>query len=175
MSDPYLGEIKAFGFNFNPRGWAFCNGQLLPISQNTALFSLLGTTYGGDGRTTFALPDLRSRVPAHFGTGPGLPPAALGQEFGRSTHTLTTQQLPSHTHQARAFMGDGDSPTPVNAVWSDDLGVSSATYKTGSVPDANMRNDAIANTGGNQSFDIHQPTLVINFCIALTGIFPSRN
>lgn len=174
MSEPFLGEIRMFGFNFNPRGWAFCNGQLLPISQNTALFSLLGTTYGGDGRTTFGLPNLQGSVPAHFGNGPGIPPRTLGQRFGAATQTLSVSQLPSHTHKARAQSGDGNSPTPVGNVWSDDLGVSSATYSTLGA-NADMNAQAIANAGGGQAFDINQPTLVVNFCISLVGLFPSRN
>ena len=102
MSEPFIGEIRIFGFNFAPRGWALCDGQLLPISQNSALFSLLGTIYGGDGRTTFALPDLRGRAALHEGTGPGLSPRQLGQRSGSETNTLTVNQLPPHTHQARA-------------------------------------------------------------------------
>lgn len=174
MAEPYLGEIRIFGFNFAPRGWAQCDGQLLPIGQNTALFSLLGTTYGGDGETTFALPDLRGRVAGHEGTGPGLPPFRLGERLGAPNHTLSVPELPPHTHTARAQSGDGDSATPVGNVWSDDLGVSSATYSTAGA-NANMSSQAIGNTGSGQAFRLYQPTLVVNFCIAVTGLFPSRN
>ena len=174
MSEPFIGEIRIFGFNFAPRGWALCDGQLLPISQNSALFSLLGTIYGGDGRTTFALPDLRGRAALHFGNGPGLTSRSIGQKFGSEEHTLTVDQLPSHTHQPRAVAGDGNTNVASGSVWSKDAGVSSATYST-HAPDADMSADAIANTGGGRSFDNMQPFLVVNFCIALFGIFPPRN
>ena len=174
MAEPFIGEIRMFGFNFPPRGWAQCNGQLLQIAQNSALFSLLGTTYGGDGRTTFALPELRGRVPMHLGQGPGLANRAIGQRSGAEDSILTIANLPSHTHQARAQSAAGNSDSPVNNVWADDLGVSSATYSDLGA-NANMSAAAIGNTGSGQAFNNLQPYLVINFCIALLGIFPSRN
>lgn len=174
MSEPFIGEIRVFGFNFAPRGWALCDGQLLPIAQNTALFSLLGTIYGGDGRTTFALPDLRGRAALHQGNGPGLSPRAIGQRSGSETNTLSVNQLPSHTHQVRAFGGPGNANTAPGNVWSNDAGNQSATYNSGAA-NANMGSSALANTGGNQAVNNMQPFLVVNYCIALTGIFPSRS
>lgn len=171
--EPFLGQIQMFGFNFAPRGWAFCEGQLLPISQNSALFSLLGTTYGGDGRTTFALPDLKGRVAMHFGNGAGLSNRPIGQKGGDETHTLTAAQMPSHTHTANCHAGGGDGNTPVAKFWSKDLGTQSGTYHTAA--DETMAPTALANTGGSQSHNNMQPFLVINFCIALQGVFPSRN
>ena len=172
--EPFLAQIVMFGGNFAPRGWALCNGQLLPISQNTALFSILGTTYGGDGRTTFALPDLRGRAPVSEGQGPGLSNYTLGEKRGDENTTLSVANLPSHTHTARAQSGDGDSATPVGNVWADDLGVSSATYSTGGA-NSNMNSQAIANTGGGAAFSNSAPRLAVNFIIALEGTFPSRN
>ena len=182
MSEPFIGEIQMFGFTFPPRGWADCNGQLLPIAQNTALFALLGTTYGGDGRTTFGLPDLRGRVPIHTGTGPGLANRALGSRGGNESETLNTGQIPAHTHiatsQARAVTPAGNSNDAANNFWADDAGVSSGTYHTGPA-NATMNNDAITtsvqSTGGGMSHNNMQPYLTVRFCIALTGIFPSRN
>ena len=177
MADPFLGEIIMFGGTFAPRGWAFCNGQLLPIAQNSALFSILGTTYGGDGRTTFALPDLRGRVPINSGgnsTGPGVSTYTLGERGGAEDVTLSTSQIPSHTHQARCQSGDGNAASPVGNVCADDLGVSSATYSSAGA-NADMAAAAIANTGGNQAHNNIQPFLAVNFIIALTGVFPSRN
>ena len=172
--DPFLGQIVMFGGNFAPRGWAFCNGQLLAISQYSALFSILGTTYGGDGRTTFALPDLRGRAPVSAEQGPGLSDYRLGEKRGNENTTLSVANLPSHTHTARAQSGDGDSATPVGNVWSDDLGVSSATYSTAGA-NSNMNTQAIANTGGNAAFSNTAPRLAVYFIIALQGTFPSRN
>ena len=180
MSEPFLGQITMFGGNFAPRGWAFCNGQLLAISSNTALFSLLGTTYGGDGRTTFGLPDLRGRVPMHSGNsaGPGLTFRTLGTRLGTERETLTISQMPSHNHVAtvHCFNGPGNSNVAQNNVWSKDLGVQSATYNT-NAPNAQMKSGAatVGNTGGGQAQNNMQPSLAINFIIALIGIFPSRN
>ncbi len=189
--DPLLGTIQAFGFNFAPRGWAFCNGQLLPISQNTALFSLLGTIYGGDGRTTFALPDLRGRVMIGFGQGPGLSNHPIGQKSGAENTTLTVTNLPAHNHQAslsgssvtlKASSSAGTSPAPSSRsnVLSAATSGNIYTNKTPDV-DLNVGNDVasgsvtIGNTGGNIPFNNMQPYLAINVCIALVGIFPSRN
>jgi len=174
MSEPFIGEIRMVGFNFAPRGWALCDGQLLAIAQNTALFSLLGTTYGGDGRTTFGLPDLRSRVPMHAGTGPGLTPRQLGAKFGLETVTLNVSQLPAHTHAAQASSGSGNANSPIGRIWSKDAGVQSATY-TGNAPDGSMAANAIGNAGGGQAHDNMPPVQVVNFVIALVGLFPSRN
>jgi microcystin-dependent protein len=171
MSEPFLGMIAIYGFNFAPRGWAMCNGQILPIAQNTALFALLGTTYGGNGQTTFALPNLQSRVPIHFGQGPGLSSYDLGQAAGTETTTLTVNQMPGHGHTVAASGGDADSGKPAGRV----LANSSATNFV-SAPDGTLMNQAMINpTGGNQPFQILQPYLALNFCIALEGIFPSRN
>ena len=174
MSEPFIAEIIMFGGNFAPRGWALCDGQLLSISSNSALFSLLGTTYGGDGRTTFGLPDLRGRVAIHPGTGPGLSTYRLGQKAGAENVTLNLNQIPSHTHQAKAHAGPGNRNTATGSAWSDDAGVSWAAY-TNTAPTANMHTGAIANAGGSQSHTNIQPYLCVNFIIALVGVFPSRN
>ena len=174
MSQPYLGEIRMFGGNFAPRGNALCNGQLLAISQNTALFSILGTTYGGNGTSNFALPDLRGRVPIHMGQGPGLSNYVLGQQDGSEAVTLNTTQIPSHTHIANCHSEAGNSKDPTNNVWSKDAGVSSAVFSN-ATPDGIMNPNAIAPAGGNQPHTNIQPYLTITFIIALEGIFPSRN
>ena len=190
MSEPFVGEIKMFAGNFNPRGYALCNGQLLDIAQNPALFSLLGTIYGGDGRTTFGLPDLRSRSPVHAGNGPGLPPKSLGQKSGLPTTTLNVTNLPSHTHPAtstststaHAATPAGNSNDAVNNFWADDAGVSSGTYHSGGA-NATMNAGAVTtettttvgNTGNNVPFENYHPHQCVNFLIALQGIFPSRN
>jgi microcystin-dependent protein len=166
--EPFIGEIRMFGGNYAPRDWAFCNGQLLQISQYTTLFAIIGTTYGGDGRTTFALPDLRGRVPLHPGQGPGLSRRSLGQRGGTESTTLSVNQMPSHTHVAQANSGDGDSSTPEGNFWAK----SGADYHT--AYNANMSPGAIANTGGSQAHENMQPYLGIHFIIALEGIFPSR-
>jgi microcystin-dependent protein len=176
--EPFIGQIQTFGFNFPPRGWALCNGQLLAISAYQALFSLLGTIYGGDGRTTFGLPDLRGRAALHFGTGPGLTNRPIGQKGGTQTNTLTKNQLPSHTHTATTHCqsGGGDANVAANNIWSKDALTGSATYQT-AAPNATMRAGAVTNdnTGGGQSVNNMQPYQVINFSIALVGIYPSRN
>lgn len=191
MSSPFLGQIAIFGFNFAPRGWAFCNGQLLAISQNTALFSLLGTMYGGDGVTTFALPDLRGRAPMHMFQGAGLSNFNQGELVGTENASLLTSNLPAHTHvmslgTSAASMNvrnsAGNAQTPVGNIPAIEAAGVTATYSS-LAPDAAMGTAAIslsgapaaALTGNNVPFDIHQPSLVLNFCIALSGIFPSRN
>jgi microcystin-dependent protein len=170
VSDQFLGEIRLFGFNFAPKGWALCNGQLLPISQNQALFALLGTQYGGDGVTTFALPDLRSRIPLHQGQGVGLSNYVIGSPIGAETVTLTKSQMPAHSHGVEASNAKATTKNPSGLVPGhppDD------TY---AAPDGTVMNAGmIQSTGGNQPFDNRQPLLVLNFCIALQGIFPSRN
>ena len=173
MSEPFIGEIVMFAGNFAPRSWAFCDGQLLPIASNTALFSILGTTYGGDGRTTFALPDLRGRIAMHPGNGPGLSSKRLGERGGAENRVITQQHMPNHTHTLRGSSGAADSDTPVDAVPAvDENGTES--YSTTTV-DANMAAGAIQNTGGGQSFSIQNPFNCVNFIIALQGTFPSRN
>jgi len=171
--NPFLGEIQLVAFNFAPQGWAFCNGQLLSISQNTALFSLLGTTYGGDGVTTFALPNLQGRVPLHFGAGQGLSPRNLGQLGGEEAVTLTAAQMPAHSHSANCHPAAGDGNTPVNKYWSKDLGTQSGTYH--STGGAAMNPGALSNAGEGRPHDNMPPFLGLNFIIALQGIFPSRS
>lgn len=172
--DPLLGSIYMFGFGFAPRGWATCDGQILPISPNTALFSLLGTTYGGNGQTTFALPDLRGRVPIHQGQGPGLSPYSLGQVSGSETVTLTIAEMPAHNHGVRANSAAGDSGAPENAIFANS-GATDREYLTSGVANVSMSPQIITPTGGSQPHPNLQPYLTINFCIALEGIYPSRN
>jgi microcystin-dependent protein len=169
MSEPYLSEIKIVSFNFPPKGWAFCNGQLLPINQNQALFSLLGTTYGGDGRVNFALPDLRARVPLHFGDG-----FTLGERAGEAAHTLNINELPTHLHvppnafvSATANAGQID---PAGNLWAN----SGKSNYTTDQPNNVMAPNAIANVGGSQAHENQSPYLVLSFIIALQGIFPSQ-
>jgi microcystin-dependent protein len=168
VSDPFIGEIKIVGFNFAPRGWAFCNGQILSIAQNTALFSLLGTTYGGNGQTTFALPDLRGRVPIHPGQGPGLSNYTQGQLAGSETVTLLSTQMPAHTHTVNASTQSDITGNPTS-----NFPAGGASYDT--TANTTMDPAMIGNSGGNQPHSNLQPYLAINFCIALEGIFPSRN
>lgn len=178
MAEPFLGQILMFGGNFAPRGWALCDGQLLAISGNSALFSILGTTYGGDGRTTFALPDLRGRVAIHEGVGPGLSPKSLGSKGGSETNTLNVNQLPAHAHDVvvNCVNGPGNANTAAGNVWSADAGNQSATYSN-AAPNGTMQGDAVTveNTGNNQAVNNMQPYQVINYIIALQGTFPSRN
>jgi microcystin-dependent protein len=172
MSEPFIGEIRAFGFTFAPRGWAFCNGQILPIAQNTALFALLGTTYGGNGQTTFALPNLQGRVPIHQGQGPGLSIYNLGQTGGAETVTLVSAELPTHTHSVKASSSAAASGIATNNF----LAVArSNIYAPIGGTAQQMSVTAIAATGGNQPHENRQPCLAVNYCIALQGIFPSRN
>ncbi len=172
MSDPFIGQIMMFGGNFAPRGWAFCDGDILPISQNQSLYSLLGTTYGGDGRTSFALPDLRGRTPIHVGNSNGQV-HLLGQKGGEETHTLDAAEMPQHTHALQA----AGSPATTNVPTGGLLAQTPATdpyYNALSSP-ANMSNTTPLAVGGGQAHNNMQPTLVLNFCIALQGLFPSRN
>ena len=171
MSEPYVGEIRMVGFNFAPQGWARCDGQTLPISQNDTLFALIGTTYGGDGQVTFNLPDLRGRLPVHAGQGPGLSNRLLGEKSGTETVTLTAQQLPSHTHPAQAQTGSGNQDSPANGVWA---ASGQAQYGAGA-GNVGMKNMLISTTGGSQPHDNLMPYATINFIIALYGIFPSQN
>ena len=174
MADPFVAEIRIFPFNFAPKGWAWCDGQLLPLSQNTALFSLLGTTYGGNGQSNFALPDLRGRAPMHPGQGPGLSLHDLGETGGSETVTLLQSEIPSHTHTIRANNGDGISPTPTSNVSSGpgadrDLFL----YKDGTANGV-MNANASGITGGSVPHNNMQPYLTFYFCIALQGVFPPR-
>ena len=167
MAEPFLSEIRLMSFQFAPKGWALCNGQLLPINQNQALFSLLGTTFGGDGRVNFALPDLRARVPIHVGNG-----HALGERGGEQAHTLSIAELPQHTHLAQVSSANGDAFVPTNNILAKVEGVD--IYQTPANLVA-MSPSSIANAGGSQAHLNMQPFLTLSFCIALQGIFPSPN
>jgi microcystin-dependent protein len=172
MSEPFVGEIRMFAGNFAPRGWAFCEGQLLAVSQNDALFSLLGTIYGGDGRTTFALPDMRGRIPLHQGTGPGLSARQLGSKSGAERVTLTTNQLASHSHDWNANTAAATDTAPQGKVLAE--GVPVRLFKQ-EAQDVDMASSTIANTGGSQPHTNLMPTLCVHFIIALVGIYPSRH
>lgn len=174
MSEPFIAEIRIFAGNFAPRGWAFCNGQLLPVSQNTALFSLIGTTYGGDGRTTTALPNLQGRTPMHPGRGPGLTDRRLGERGGVETVTLTEAQMPSHTHNLRASLDTGDLNAPNSNRSIARSGGGFAYQQTSS---SLVALDPASNqtTGGSQPHNNLQPFLTMNFIIALVGLYPSRD
>jgi microcystin-dependent protein len=172
--EPFIGEIKLFAGNFAPRGWAFCDGQLLPISQWQALFSILGTMYGGDGRTTFALPDLRGRAPIHPGNGPGLSNYQVGEKGGVEQVTLTTNQMPTHTHSLNANTNTGDHPDPAGASLADTKGRDRDYLKSGEV-NTSMSAQSIGNTGGGQPHENRPPYLAVNYIIALEGIYPSRS
>jgi len=170
MSQPYVGEIRMFGGNFAPLGWALCNGQLLPISQYDVLFTLIGTTYGGDGQNTFALPDLRGRVPVHAGQRSGASAFVLGQQAGSESVTLTNQQMPVHSHGLLAGSGIGTSATPDGEVLAES---SLATMYSASTPTATMASSSTGPAGGSQPHENMQPFLCVEFIIALEGIFPS--
>ncbi|MHB8644752.1 MAG: phage tail protein [Thermomicrobiales bacterium] len=169
MGTPFLSEIRIMSFNFPPKGWAFCNGQLLPINQNQALFSLLGTTYGGNGQFTFALPNLQGKVPMHMGNG-----HILGASAGEVSHTLTTSEMPTHLHTASGSSGDGtqSSPTPNPTITT----LASAAIQMYAAPNnlTSLNPATIATVGGSQPHLNQQPYLTLSFCIALQGIFPSR-
>jgi microcystin-dependent protein len=170
-TDPFIGQIKVFGFNFAPRGHALCNGQLLQISQNTALFSLLGTTYGGNGQTTFGLPNLQGRIPVNQGQGPGLPNYTIGELAGEENHTLIATEIPLHNHIAAGNSNTADQTYPPNMVWAN--GGSGAGFSNAA--GSTMSPQALANAGGSQGHNNMSPYLVVNYSIALMGIFPSRN
>lgn len=165
MSIPFVGEIRIFTFNFPPKGWAFCNGQLLPINQNQALFALFGTTYGGDGRINFALPNLQGRVPFHTGNG-----LTLGQVGGEMAHTLNISELPAHNHVPVGNSTSAGAASPAGNLWA---GLSNGGYL--SSPNAAMNPASILSTGGNQPHNNMAPYLTLTFCVALQGIFPSQN
>jgi microcystin-dependent protein len=167
MAEPFLSEIRIFSFNFAPKGWAQCNGQLLPINQNQALFSLLGTTFGGDGRVNFALPDLRARVPIHVGNG-----FTLGQRGGEATHTLSIPEMPTHLHIAKGYSQNGDNAVPTGNT----LGTVNNLFSgPGAGNQVALNAGTIGNTGGSQAHENMQPYLTLTFGIALQGIFPSPN
>ena len=173
MSEPFIAEVRIFAGNFAPRGWAFCNGQLLPIAQNTALFSLIGTTYGGDGRTTTALPDLKGRAPMHPGRGPGLSTRRLGEKGGVEEVTLTEPQIPNHTHTMQASPNPGESADPQGNAIARTVGGS--LYSDQAPPDVSLNQAALPPTGGGQPHNNMQPFLTLNYIIALVGLFPSRS
>jgi microcystin-dependent protein len=165
MSSPFIGEIRMFAGNFAPVGWAFCDGTVMPISQNDALFNLIGTTYGGDGQTTFALPNLQSRVPVHVGPG-----FTLGQTGGAETVTLTTSQITAHSHVPQANSAPGTQAGPSGGAWAQ----STLNQFSSSSPSLNMSPAALGSSGGSQPHDNMVPFLVINFILSLFGIFPSQ-
>jgi microcystin-dependent protein len=166
VAEPFLGQISIFSFNFAPRGWALCNGQLLPINQNQALFSILGTTYGGDGRTNFGLPDFRGRVPLHVSNG-----VNLGERAGEESHTLTTSEMPAHTHTPVGSSNTPNQAGPAGGFWPTNSGTSPYAASSNST----MAAGAIAPAGGSQPHRNLSPFLTLSFAIALQGIFPSRN
>lgn len=171
MSEPFIGEIRMFAGNFAPYGWAFCDGQLIAVAQNDALYSLLGTVYGGDGRTTFGLPDMRGRIPLHQGAGPGLSARRLGSKGGAEKETLTTNQLPSHAHDFNANTSVADAAPPADKVVAKGAGVS--FYKA-SGPNMSLASSIISHAGGSSPHTNLMPTLCVHFIIALYGIYPSR-
>ena len=173
MAQSFIGEIRCFGFNFSPQGWAFCNGQLISISQNAALFNLIGTTYGGDGLTTFALPDLRSRVPVHQGSFAGVT-YVMGQVGGVENVTLTTQEIPAHSHLIVATSNAATLKRPVQNTFYAASSSGNNFYEAGTTLTA-LANNTVSSAGGGQPHNNIQPYLTLNWCIAMFGIFPSRN
>ena len=169
--DPFVAEIRIFPFNFAPKGWAFCDGQILPLSQNTALFSLLGTTYGGDGKSNFALPDLQGNAPMHPGQGPGLSLHDLGETGGSETVSLLESEVPSHPHALVASLSDGLATQPAGSQFAQGVGVN--VWSTSS-PTTTLADSALAPSGGHQPHNNMQPYLTLNFCIALQGVYPPR-
>jgi microcystin-dependent protein len=172
MADPFVAEIRIYPFNFAPRGWAFCDGQLLPLSQNTALFSLLGTTYGGDGKSNFALPDMQGNAPMHPGQGPGLSLHDLGETGGAETVTLLESEIPSHTHSLMALNLPGNRTNPIGNSISRPVG--NPFLPPAGAPIVPMADVTVSPAGGDQPHNNMQPYLTLNFCIALQGVFPPR-
>jgi microcystin-dependent protein len=171
MSDQFVAEIRIFPYNFAPTGWAFCQGQLMPISQNTALFSLLGTQYGGDGKSTFGLPNLQGRVAIHQGQGSGLSPRFVGETSGSDTVTLLTTEIPVHNHATACNTGNGNAYGPANDFWAKDI---AGGNEYAPAANAQMAPQALAPVGGSQPHNNLQPYLVMNYFIALQGVFPPR-
>jgi len=174
MAQPYIGEIRMFGGNFAPSGWSFCNGSLLPISQYQALFQLIGTTYGGDGVNTFAVPDLQGRLPIHQGQGVGLSNYPIGAKAGVESVTLTSSQLPSHNHGALGSSTGGAVSNPSNATWGNNA-IANKSFGLGTSANATMNNSSMGNTGNNLPHDNLMPFQVISFIIALFGVYPSQS
>jgi microcystin-dependent protein len=173
MSDPFVAEIRILACNFAPTGWAMCNGQLMPISQNTALFSLLGTMYGGDGKSTFALPNLQGSAPMFWGQGPGLSLYDQGQTGGSDTISLLSSEMPVHNHQASGASGSGPT-SPATAAWGAGAGRTPPPMYASGSPNVNMSANALGVAGGGLPHNNMQPYLVLNFCIAMQGVFPPR-
>jgi microcystin-dependent protein len=171
MSDPFVAEIRIFPFNFPPKGWAFCNGQLMPISQNTALFSLLGTTYGGDGKSTFALPDMQGNAPMQQGQGKGLSLRDLGEMSGVDNVTLLLSEIPLHTHTMANSKADGNDSSPANELFAKGIGISMYAAPG---PLTQLDPNMVVPAGGGLPHNNMQPYLALNFCIALQGVFPPR-
>ena len=177
MSEPFIAEIRIFAGNFAPRGWAFCNGTLLPIAQNTALFSLIGTIYGGDGRTTTALPNLEGRAPMHAGRGPGLTERRLGNRGGTEDETLSASEMPNHRHSATVTLvsGNEDDPSPDKNLAAGPTAATLIYGDNSATLDDTLEGNALPNTGSSQSHTNRQPNLTMSFIIALVGLYPSRN
>ena len=178
MANPFLAEIRIFPFGFAPVGWAFCNGQILPISQNTALFSLLGTTYGGDGRSNFGLPNLQGNAPMHPGQGPGLSSHDLGETGGSDTVTLLQSEMPAHTHTINCVDGarlNGQSGVPTNAILVKTGGTPANAYTSGASQNQTMNQSMVVPTAGGLPHNNLMPYLTLNFCIALQGVYPTRS
>jgi len=173
----FIGTIQSFGFNFAPAGWALCNGQVLSIAQNTALFSLIGTTYGGNGTTTFQLPNLQGRLPMHYGDGPGLTPRVIGETAGLENQTLLISNMPVHSHSLNASSQPANTEKPAGGflAQANDPATANPISIYGPASDVTLNANAIAAVGGSQPISSMPPFLVVSFCIALIGIFPSRN
>lgn len=174
MADPFVAEIRIFPFNFAPRGWAFCNGQLMPLSQNTALFSLVGTFYGGDGKSTFGLPNLQGSAPVAQGQGPGLSQRFIGESGGSPTITLLSSEMAIHPHRMMASTDPADNSVPTNEMVAKPLGRGNNLFTAATTPLVPMNQNALGVVGGSQPHNNMMPCLTLNFCIALQGIFPPR-
>lgn len=174
MSEAFIGEIRVFAGNFAPKGWALCNGQLMAIAQNTALFSILGVTYGGDGKTTFALPNLQGRAPVQPGAGPGLTNRTLGEQGGTATVTLLNTEMPAHSHVPQGYDGGATTASANGSVWSKTAGRTAPPFYSVNAPNVSMSPQAVGVAGGSQPHNNMQPYLGVNYIIALEGIFPMR-